>query len=83
MKDLKRYRKMNRFAENNPVFFGPYFDAITRMAVDYFEVKEIPKRKQEWQMLKNFRKNLREASGSRFPLLGFIWRSLKGAISFL
>jgi electron transfer flavoprotein-quinone oxidoreductase len=83
MKDLKRYRKMNRFAERNPVFFGPYFDAITRMAVDYFEVKEIPKRTQEWQMLKNFRKNLGKASGSRFPLPGFIWRSLKGAISFL
>lgn len=83
MKDLKRYRKMNRFAERNPVFFGPYFDAITRMAVDYFAVKEMPKRTQEWQMLKCFRKNLRQASDSRFPLLGFIWKSLKGAISFL
>lgn len=82
MKDLKRYRKMNRFAERNPEFFGPYFDVITQMAVDYFAVKEMPKRSQEWQMIKNFRKNLRRVSKSRFPLLSFIWKSLKGAISF-
>lgn len=83
MKDLKRYRKMNRFAERNPVFFGPYFDAITRMAVDFFAVKEMPKRTQEWQMLKDFKNNLHRVSKSRFPLLDFIWKSLKGAISFL
>jgi electron transfer flavoprotein-quinone oxidoreductase len=83
MKDLKRYRKMNRFAEKNPEFFGPYFDVITRMAVDYFAVKEMPKRTQEWQMIKDFRENLRKASKSRFPLLGFIWKSMKGALSFL
>jgi electron transfer flavoprotein-quinone oxidoreductase len=83
MKDLKRYRKMNRFAEKNPEFFGPYFDVITQMAVDYFAVKEMPKRSQEWQMIKNFRKNLRRVSKSRFPLLSFIWKSLKGAISFV
>jgi electron transfer flavoprotein-quinone oxidoreductase len=83
MKDLKRYRKMNRFAENNPVFFGPYFDVITQAAVDYFTVKEMPKRSQEWQMLKDFRKNLRRVSSGRFPTLSFLWKSLKGAVSFL
>ena len=59
MKDLKRYRKMNRFAEANPEFFDGYFDAITQMAVDYFTVNELPKRRQEFKMLKRFRANLR------------------------
>jgi electron transfer flavoprotein-quinone oxidoreductase len=83
MKDLKRYRKLNRFAEANPEYFNGYFDAITRMAADYFVITEMPKRTQEWQMIKDFRKNLRRVSKSRFPLLSFIWKSLKGAISFL
>ena len=83
MKDLKRYRKMNRFAEENPEFFGPYLDVITRTAVDYFTVKEMPKRSQEWQMIKDFRKNLNRASKSRFPMLSLLWKSLKGAISFI
>lgn len=60
MKDLKRYRKLNRFAEANPEFFDGYFDAITQMAVDYFTVNELPKRKQEFRMLKRFRANLRD-----------------------
>lgn len=59
MKDLKRYRKLNRFAEANPEFFDGYFDAITQMAVDYFTVNELPKRQQEFRMLKKFRSNLR------------------------
>lgn len=83
MKDLKRYRKMNHFAEKNPEFFGPYLDVITQMAADYFSVKEMPKRSQEWQMLKDFRRNLQKVSKSRFPLLSFIWKSLKGALSFI
>jgi len=52
MKDLKRYCKMNRFAENNPEFFDAYFKAITQMAVDYFAINEMPKRRQELRMLK-------------------------------
>lgn len=60
MKDLKRYRKLNHFAEANPEFFGGYFDAITQMAVDYFAVNELPKRQQEFRMLKRFRSNLRD-----------------------
>ena len=60
MKDLKRYRKLNHFAEANPEFFDGYFDAITQMAVDYFTVNELPKRKQEFRMLKRFRSNLRD-----------------------
>jgi electron transfer flavoprotein-quinone oxidoreductase len=83
MKDLRRYRKMNHFAERNPEFFGPYFEAITQAAADYFTVKEMPKRSQEWQMIKDFYKNLRRVSSSRFPLLSFIWKTLKGAISFV
>ena len=83
MKDLKRYRKMNLFAERNPEFFGPYFDVITQTAVDYFTVKEVPKRSQEWQMIKDFRKNLQRVSRSRFPTLTFMWKSLKGVISFI
>jgi electron transfer flavoprotein-quinone oxidoreductase len=83
MKDLKRYRKMNRFAEKNPEFFGPYFNVITQAAVDYFTIKETPKRSQELQMLKDFWKNLRQVSPSRFPLLKFIWQALKGVISFI
>ena len=59
MKDLKRYRKLNHFAEANPEFFDGYFDAITQMAVDYFTVNELPKRQQEFRMLKRFRSNLR------------------------
>jgi len=59
MKDLKRYRKLNRFAEANPEFFDGYFNAITQMAVDYFIVNELPKRQQEFRMLKSFRSNLR------------------------
>ncbi|OGO23978.1 MAG: hypothetical protein A2144_06510 [Chloroflexi bacterium RBG_16_50_9] len=58
MKDLKRYRKLNHFAEKNPEFFDGYFDAITQMAVDYFAVNELPKRQQEFRMIKNFRANL-------------------------
>jgi len=58
MKDLKRYRKLNHFAEAYPEFFSGYFDAITQMAVDYFTVNELPKRHQEWRMLKTFRSNL-------------------------
>jgi electron transfer flavoprotein-quinone oxidoreductase len=83
MKDLKRYRKMNSFAEKNPEFFGPYFEVITQAAVDFFTVKEMPKRTQEWQMIKDFYKNLRRVSKSRFPLLSFIWKAIKGGISFL
>jgi electron transfer flavoprotein-quinone oxidoreductase len=83
MKDLKRYRKMNRFAEKNPEFFGPYINVITRAAVEYFAVKEMPKRSQEWQMLKNFRKNLHRSTGSRFPLLRFFWKTIKGVFSFI
>jgi electron transfer flavoprotein-quinone oxidoreductase len=83
MKDLKRYRKMNHFAEKNPEFFGPYFDVITQMAVDYFAIKEMPKRTQEWEMIKDFRKNLHKVSKARFPLLTFMWKSLKGGLSFL
>jgi electron transfer flavoprotein-quinone oxidoreductase len=60
MKDLKRFRKLNRFAEKNPEFFDGYFDAITQMAVDYFVVNELPKRRQEFRMLKRFRSNLRD-----------------------
>ncbi len=82
MKDLKRYRKMNRFAERNPEFFGPYFEVIAQAAVDYFTVKEMPKRAQEWQMLRDFLKNLRRVSRSRFPLLSFVWKMLKGVIAF-
>ena len=59
MKDLKRYRKMNRFAEANPEFFGAYFDAITQIAVDYFTINELPKRQQELRMIKGFRSALR------------------------
>jgi len=66
MKDLKRYRKLNRFAEANPEFFDGYFGAITQMAVDYFTINELPKRRHELQMLKRFRSTLRDvyASGS-------------------
>ncbi len=59
MKDLKRYRKLNRFAEGNPEFFNGYFDAMTRLAVDYFTINELPKRQQEMRMLKDFRSNLK------------------------
>ncbi|MBA7628701.1 Thiamine thiazole synthase [subsurface metagenome] len=59
MKDLKRYRKLNHFAEANPEFFDGYFDAITQMAADYFTVNELPKRQQEFNMIKKFRANLR------------------------
>ena len=52
MKDLKRYCKMNLFAENNPEFFDAYFKAITQMGVDYFTINEMSKRRQEWMMLK-------------------------------
>ena len=83
MKDLKRYRKMNLFAEKNPEFFGPYFDVITQAAVDFFTVKEMPKRTQELQMIKDFIKNLRRVSKSKFPFLAFIWRMVKGGFSFL
>jgi len=50
MKDLKRYRKMNKFAEKNPEFFDGYFKVITQTAVEFFEKKEIPKRQQDFQM---------------------------------
>jgi electron transfer flavoprotein-quinone oxidoreductase len=83
MKDLKRYRKMNLFAEQNPEFFGPFLNVITQTAVDYFTIKEMPKRSQEWQMMKDFLKNLNKISKGRFPLLSFIWKSLKGAVSFV
>lgn len=85
MKDLKRYRKLNHFAEANPVFFDGYFDAITQMAVDYFAVNELPKRQHEFQMLKRFRAGLRDArgAGKSFPLLRFLWKCLKGGIAFI
>lgn len=83
MKDLKRYRKMNIFAEKNPEFFGPFFDVMTQAAVDYFTVKEMPKRSQDWQLIKDFVKNQRRVFKGRFPLLSLLWKSLKGAISFV
>jgi len=96
MKDLKRYRKLNRFAEANPEFFDAYFGAITQMAVDYFTINELPKRRQEFQMIKRFRSALRDfyADGLRtnpvsraffrtFPLVRFLWQCLKGVISFI
>jgi len=66
LKDLKRYRKMNHFAEANPEFFDAYFSAITQMAVDYFTVNELPKRQQEFSMIKRFRSTIRDfyAKGS-------------------
>jgi electron transfer flavoprotein-quinone oxidoreductase len=69
MKDLKRYRKLNRFAEANPEFFDGYFDAITQMAVDYFTVNELPKRMQEFRMLRRFRANLHDYYASDKPSL--------------
>lgn len=99
MKDLKRYRKLNHFAEGNPEFFDPYFGAITQMAVDYFTVNELPKRQQEFRMLWRFRSALRDlyakesevyhynritrALYKTFPLMRFLWQSLKGGISFI
>ena len=85
MKDLKRYRKLNHFAEANPVFFDGYFDAITQMAVDYFTINELPKRQHEFQMLKRFRTGLRNArgAGKSFPLLRFLWKCIKGGIAFV
>lgn len=59
MKDLKRFRKLNRFAEKNPEFFDGYFGAMTQMMVDFFAKREIPKRKQEIQMLKGFRSSIK------------------------
>jgi electron transfer flavoprotein-quinone oxidoreductase len=100
MKDLVRYRKLNRFAEKNPDFFDGYFTAITQMAVDYFTVNELPKRSQEFRMLKNFRANLRasyagaspsvqnqsrlvRAFSRACPLLRFLWKAIKGGLSFV
>ncbi|MFC1861201.1 FAD-dependent oxidoreductase [Chloroflexota bacterium] len=60
MKDLKRYRKLNRFAEANPEFFDGYFRAITQMAVDFFAKSESPKRQQELGMIFRFRSALRD-----------------------
>lgn len=84
MKDLKRYRKLNHFAEANPVFFDGYFNAMTQMAVDYFTVNELPKRQHEFQMIKRFRSALGNAERSKaFPLIKFLWRCLKGGIAFI
>ncbi len=60
MKDLKRYKKLNRFAEAYPEFFDGYFNAITGLAADYFTINELPKRRQELNMLKRFRASLKE-----------------------
>lgn len=99
MKDLKRYRKLNRFAEKNPEFFDGYFNTITQLATDYFTVNEMPKRRQEFRMLKRFRENLAGSCATgqgaihhnrvsqffsrRFPLIRFLWQCLKGGIAFL
>lgn len=69
MKDLKRYRKMNHFAEKNPEFFGAYSRALTQMAVDYFTVEEMPKRQQEMQMLKRFYRSLIYFNRNELPKL--------------
>ena len=69
MEDLQRYRKLNRFAEANPEFFDGYFKAITGMAVDYFAVNELPKRRQELGMLKRFRSSLKAYYGSDSPII--------------
>jgi electron transfer flavoprotein-quinone oxidoreductase len=86
MKDLKRYQKMNRFAEENPEFFDTYFNAITQAAVDYFAINELSKRQQEWALLKGFNNNLRDAQKGRFsrmlPLARFFWQGLKGGMAF-
>jgi electron transfer flavoprotein-quinone oxidoreductase len=84
LKDLKRYKKLNQFAEANPVFFDGYFNAITQMAVDYFAVNELPKRKHEFQMIKRFLSALSDAEHSKvFALIKFLWRCLKGGIAFI
>jgi electron transfer flavoprotein-quinone oxidoreductase len=96
VKDLKRYRKMNHFAEANPEFFDAYFNVITQMAVDYFTINELPKRQQEFRMIKRFRSALRNfyanthrhnrlarALYKTFPLARFLWQCLKGGISFI
>ena len=49
---------MNKFAEKNPEFFDGYFNVITQTAVDFFEKKEMPKRQQDFQMIKNFRSGI-------------------------
>lgn len=86
MKDLKRYQKMNRFAEENPEFFDTYFNALTQAAVDYFAINELSKRQQEWALLKAFNNNLRDAQKGRFsrmlPLARFFWQGLKGGMAF-
>jgi hypothetical protein len=74
---------MNIFAEKNPEFFGPFFDVVTQAAVDYFAVKEMPKRTQDWQLVKDFMKGLQKVFKGRFYLFKFMWKSLKGAISFI
>ena len=86
MKDLKRYQKMNRFAEENPEFFDTYFNALTQAAVDYFAINELSKRQQEWALLKGFNNNLRDAQKGRIsrmlPLARFFWQGLKGGMAF-
>jgi electron transfer flavoprotein-quinone oxidoreductase len=66
MKDLKRFRKLNRFAEAYPEFFDGYFKIITQTAVTYFAKSEQPKRQQEIKMLKDFYSSLKKlyASGT-------------------
>lgn len=86
MKDLKRYRKLNRFAERNPVFFDGYLRAIAQTAADYFAVNELPKRQHEFNMIKRFRSALINADMTKkttFPIIKFLWRSLKGGIAFI
>ncbi len=85
MKDLKRYRKLNHFAEKNPIFFDGYLRAMAQTAVDYFTVNELPKRQHEFQMIMRFRSALCNAEGANkaFPLIKFLWRCLKGGIAFV
>ena len=76
LKDLKRYRKLNHFAEAYPEFWDGYFNVITQMATDYFTVNESPKRSQEFKMIKNFRTGLQKVHAttpeSKYPHSKFV-----------
>jgi electron transfer flavoprotein-quinone oxidoreductase len=66
--DLKKYRKFNPFLANHPELFTTLPDALSYAAREMLTVNDIPKKKKQKKIWRNFRKN-----HSISTLLRLIW----------
>ncbi len=58
MRDLKKYRGVEKFLHSNKKFFKEYPDLLLDMMKDYFEISEVPKEAIQKRLYQKFRSHL-------------------------